>query len=135
MNYVYQLRINGPCQLSLDPAVNRALAELHQMAVTSKIFTSYGECENNLGLLLSVIGTAISELNHTAPVIVSKARPAIKSNEDTVSEWDLPIVAKYFLADPQKLKNSILHAYVTADISIDSNAVTGANQTVVSTLH
>lgn len=95
-----------------------------QMIMTSKAFSEYAECFNNLSQLIYDFASTESALSGGNYVIVSKINPAFGGRVDENETWDKTTMVKLYVANADIMKKAKQVVYCAiGEIRLDASSI------------
>ena len=127
-NYQYKVRIAAGSGVLQTAEIADVIPDSTDIAIISRVFANYDECETKLGELMSELSSRESIATDKNFVIVAKKNPNIyggKINEGEV--WENNTIIRFFIADTEPLKKLILNFSIDGRIdSLDGTLGTSA---------
>ena len=131
VNYSYDVKIgNNSAVFELNGIWGAIAPDASEIDIASRLFPHYEECENALYRLLNKLSTDESYLAEAGHVIVIKRNPQIFNSKSDEEKWDEATLIKFFIADSDELKKSILDYNIEARIRMFSIDISSTDITI-----
>ena len=106
-NFRYSAKIGNNSAFSQTDRMKYLFPFFAQMEIKSNTFDSSKKCEEELAKLLVTLVQKEHKITEKNYVLIKKLNPAYDS-ESKEEAWDKRIIYRFFTADSEKLKESVL---------------------------